>query len=364
MAELTGRRPATAALSRRWPWSGGLCSVIQIPLLIVVCLLVAVLIDYLAPWPYVMTPLYAIPVLVAAHHLSARSVGAVGLLATAVNVASSTLQGTPPAIVVFYTSGLLMAVYLGILAAIERDRSTRHARQADDARRQLQDFTSLVVHELGNPLTALRGFTQLLRRHAHDDPRKIERDAVVIEQTTLRLGRLVADLRDTTQLDTGRFRIRPVPVDLVALVREVIELQQATTAEHRLFLESPDQVYGDWDRERLAQLVANLISNAIKYSPDGGDVRITVHRLESRVTMRISDRGPGIALLQQERLFQPYSRLAQTSAIQGLGVGLYVARGIVEAHGGKIWVESQVGAGSTFSFTLPLKASRPEADAT
>lgn len=364
MAELTGRHPTTAALSRRWPWSGGLCSVMQSALLIGVCLLVAVLVDYLAPWPYVMTPLYAIPVLVAAHHLSARSVGAVGLLATAVNVASSTLQGTPPVIVVFYTSGLLMAVYLGILAAIERDRSTRHARQADDARRQLQDFTSLVAHELANPLTALRGFTQLLRRHARDDPRKIERDAIVIEQTALRLGRLVADLRDTTQLGTGRFRIRPVPVDLVALVREVIDLQQATTTDHRLILESPDQVYGDWDRERLAQLVANLLSNAIKYSPHNGDVRISVHTLENQATVRISDRGPGIAPLQQKLLFQPYSRLKQTSAIQGLGVGLYLARGIVEAHGGRIWVESQVGAGTTFGFTLPLRTSLVETKAT
>jgi signal transduction histidine kinase len=364
MAQLSEPRLPTDSLSRRWPWPGRLPAGLQSALLIGVGLLVAASIDYLAPWPYVMTPLYAIPVLIAAHGLSVRSVSAVGLLASAVNVVSSAVQGTPLVIVIFYTAGLLMAVYLGILVAVERERSMRHARQAEDARRQLQDFTNLVVHELGNPLTALRGFTQLLRRHAHDDPRKIERDAVVIEQTALRLGRLVADLRDTTQIGAGRFRIRAVPTDLVALVREVTELQQAATSDHRLILESPDQVYGDWDRERLAQLVANLISNAIKYSPHGGDVQISVHPLESDVTVRISDHGPGIPPLQQERLFQPYSRLKQTSGIQGLGVGLYLARGIVEAHGGRIWVESQVGAGSTFGFTLPLGTSVVDTEAT
>jgi signal transduction histidine kinase len=259
-------------------------------------------------------------------------------------------------IIIIYTSGLVMAVYLGILVAIERGRSMRHARQADDARQQLQDFTNLVVHELRNPLTALRGFTQLLRRHAHNESPKIERDALVIEHTAIRLARLVDDLRDTTELGTGRFRIRVAHMELVALVREVIELRQATTTEHRLILESPDQVYGAWDRERIAQLVANLVSNAIKYSPDGGDVRINVDAVDNHVTVRVSDSGPGIASPQQDLLFRPYSRLAQTSGIQGLGVGLYLARGIVQAHGGEIWIESQLGAGSTFCFTLPLDA--------
>jgi signal transduction histidine kinase len=326
--------------------------------IVTLCLLGALGIDYLAPWPYVMTPLYAVPVLVATHSLPTRGVAIVGVLATVVNVVSSTLQGTPLVIVVLYSFGLVLTAYLAVLLAIERGRANRHAQQAEEAREQLQEFISLVAHELRNPLTALRGHAQRFRR-AELGPRQMEQSALVIEHTTQRLGRLVNDLLDTTQFSAGRFQTHPVQTDLAELAHEVVALQQPTTGQHRLILECPDRVDGDWDGERISQVLANLVSNALKYSPEGGDVRVQVRTTDADVTVCVSDQGPGIAPEQKQRLFQPFTRLIETAAAPGLGVGLYLARGIVEAHGGRIWVDSQPGAGSTFCFNLPRRSDDP-----
>jgi signal transduction histidine kinase len=239
---------------------------------------------------------------------------------------------------------------------MEKRRAMCHSREAEEARQQLQEFTSLVAHELRNPLTALRGYAQRFRR-AELSPRQMEQSALVIEHTTQRLGRLVNDLLDTTQVSAGRFQTHRVHTDLAELAHEVVALQQPTTGRHRLILECPDQVDGDWDGERIGQVLANLVNNALKYSPDGGDVCVQVRTTDADVTVCVSDQGPGIAPEQQQRLFEPFTRLLETATTPGLGVGLYLARGIVEAHGGRIWVDSQPGAGATFCFNLPRSST-------
>jgi signal transduction histidine kinase len=339
----TGRRSWRRALAQP-----GLAVGVQIA----ACFLIAALLDYLAPWPYVMTPLYAVPVLVAAHTLDGRTVLAVGALATLVNVVSGIWQRTPLEIVVLYSIGLILTVYLAVRLALERQQSAHHAQQAEAAGHQLQEFVSLVAHELRNPLSAMRGYVQLFRRRSADDPRSIEHGAQVIEQATGRLARLVDDLLDTTQFESGHFRILTTPMDLAAAARDVVELQQSSTAEHHLVLESPDRVDGEWDRERISQLLSNFLTNAIKYSPRG-EVRVVIGATADEVTLSIADQGPGIASTQLDRLFQPFTRLESSPRARGLGVGLYLARGIVEAHGGRIAVESQPGVGTTFRVMLP-----------
>ncbi|MCC7104351.1 MAG: HAMP domain-containing histidine kinase [Chloroflexi bacterium] len=349
------RTPEQSASRRSWVHSAahsGLAVGMQVHVQVSVCFLAAVLLDYLAPRPYVMTPLYAIPVLVAAHALPGRTVMRIGALATLVNVVSGLWQGIPPEIVVLYSVGLVLTVYLAVRLALERQRSAHHAEQAEAARRQLLEFMSLVVHELRNPLSAMRGYVQLFRRRSAEDPRSIAHGAQVIEQATGRLARLIDDLLDTTQIESGRFQLLPTPMDLAATARDVVELQQSTTAEHRLVLECPDRVDGEWDRERISQLLANLLTNAVKYSPSG-EVRIVIATTADEVTLSVVDQGPGIASAQLDRLFQPFTRLENSPRARGLGVGLSLARGIVEAHGGRIAVDSQPGVGTTFHVTLP-----------
>jgi signal transduction histidine kinase len=317
------------------------------------CFAAAVVADYVAPWPYVMTPLYGIPVLIAAQRLSPWPVGIVGLAVILVNVGSSILQGTPLEVMALYTFGLVLTAYLAFLLALQRQTTTRHALSAEAAQQRVQASMGIVAHELRNPLTALRAYAQLMRRDSHQESLRLESRAQLVEQATGRLSRLVDDLLDASRIGAGHFRIVARPIDICALARDVVELQRSTTDNHRLVLTAPNRLEGTWDPDRLSQFLANLVSNAIKYSPDGGEVQVSIAGTGGDVRVSVADQGPGIAAEQIPLLFQPYSRLDGPQRVQGLGVGLAITKGIVEAHGGRIWVESRVGQGSTFVVVLP-----------
>jgi len=334
-------------------------------LLTIATLLGAIIVDYLAPWPFIMTPLYGVPVLVAADRLSPRGVGATVALVTVVNLVSGLVQGTPLEVVLLYTAGLVMTGYLAVLLAFQRQTSARHAREAelhaqaaDLAHSHLREFLSMITHELRNPLTTLLGYAQLLRKGiAHMAPDQQARALATIEAAASQMRRLVDDLHDAGTIGTGHFAIRRAPIDLLEVARRVIDMQQAMVIDHQLILEAPERLEGEWDGERVSQLLANLVSNAIKYSPDGGDVRVAVREIAGEVIIRVSDRGIGLSGEQIGRLFQPFTRLYTGQDIRGTGLGLYISKAIVEAHGGRIWVESTPGQGSTFMVALPCVAS-------
>jgi signal transduction histidine kinase len=143
---------------------------------------------------------------------------------------------------------------------------------------------------------------------------------------------------------------------LITLVRAAAAQAQATTQSHRLRVVAPEQpLHGWWDRDRLNQVLHNLLSNAIKYAPDGGDILIQVEARDQEAWVTIVDQGIGIPPDEVGHLFDRFyrTRAATGSRIEGLGLGLYISKGLVEAHGGRIWVESEVGRGSTFTFALP-----------
>jgi signal transduction histidine kinase len=149
-------------------------------------------------------------------------------------------------------------------------------------------------------------------------------------------------------------------MDLVALARQVVESRQVTTAQHHILLEAPERVEGTWDAARLEQAMDNLVGNAIKYSPNGGQVRVRIERQDSQGLVSVSDQGLGMRPKELPQLFQLFSRLESAGTIEGSGLGLYIVRGIVEAHGGRIWAESAgPGQGSTFYLTLPLGQAAP-----
>lgn len=241
---------------------------------------------------------------------------------------------------------------------IERERehllaSEAVARaEAVTRREQLQRFLGMAAHDLRNPLTSILASAQLLERHG-TSPDHRERTAVMIANQARRMNAMVDALVDAARIGAGELKIQPAPMDLVALERQVIEARQVTTAQHHILLEAPERLEGTWDAARLEQAMDNLIGNAIKYSPNGGEVRIRIERQDSQALVSVSDQGLRPEELTQ--LFQLFSRLGSAGTIEGSGLGLYIVRGIVEAHGGRIWAESAgPGQGSTFYLTLPL----------
>jgi signal transduction histidine kinase len=327
-------------------------------------LLGAIIVDYLAPWPFVMTPLYAIPVLIAAHRLSPRAVGITAMLVTVVNLGSGLIQDTPLEVMLLYTSGLIMVAYLAISLARQRQRSAyyadeaeRHAEMAEAAHQRLREFLGMITHDLRNPLTIILGYLQILgKRDAKTMPEQPRRALSSIEVAAHQIERLVNDLQDAGTIGTGHFSIQTARIDLLEVARRVMNMHQAATLSHQLILDAPEQLEGEWDGERVSQLLTNLVSNAIKYSPVGGEVRVTVREVAGEAVVSVSDQGIGLSREQIEQLFQPFTRLYSGREIKGTGLGLYICKAIVEAHAGRIWVESTPGQGSTFTVTLPCVA--------
>jgi signal transduction histidine kinase len=333
-------------------------------ILISSALIGAIAIDYLATWPYIMTPLYAIPVLVAAYRLPLRGVAAIAALVTGINLVSGMLEGTPLEVVLLYTSGLLITSYLATALAWQRQETAQHARAAEQhaqaaemAHQRLQEFLGMVAHDLRSPLAAIFGSLQILTRRAIQAPSAREqRPLQLIETATQSISRLLDDLRDASAAGAGHFAVHTAQSDLVAIARRVVELQQAPAADHQVVLDAPAHLEGMWDGQRLDQLLTNLVSNAIKYSPAGSEVQVSVRGGAGEACVRVSDHGIGLSPDQIQRLFQPFTRLYNGQEVQGAGLGLYISKAIVEAHGGRIWVESAPGQGSTFMVTLPTPA--------
>jgi signal transduction histidine kinase len=222
---------------------------------------------------------------------------------------------------------------------------------------------------LKTPLTSLVGFMQLLQRQLDrpvPDHERFRRYVAQCRQQTDRLRSLVDDLLIASRSQQGRLDLRPERFDLVALAVEIAErcaYMPERTAEHRLVLEAPAPVEGTWDRDRLDQVLTNLVSNALKYSPAGGTVLVRVERRDEEVEVTVGDEGLGISPEEQGALFQPFVRAAATNEqVGGTGLGLYIVRQIVEAHGGSAALESAVGKGTTVTVRLPLAVRGGAAD--
>ncbi len=240
----------------------------------------------------------------------------------------------------------------GFVAAL-RDLSERRALE-----RMKEEFHAMVAHELRNPLAAIAGSAQLMLSTGQLHERALER----IVRQTQQLSRLVNDLLDTHQIEAGQLRLQLQREDLASIVRTCADEVARLSPGHRVDVALPDHpVEGTWDADRVSQVLRNLFSNAIKYSPPGSVVNIRAERRDGDVRVSVSDEGPGIAPEALPRLFDRFYRApsARGSQVRGLGVGLYVSREIAAAHGGKITVQSAVGRGSTFTLTLPVRCELP-----
>jgi signal transduction histidine kinase len=241
--------------------------------------------------------------------------------------------------------------------AIERARLYRAAQTAIRAR---DNMIGVVSHDLRNYLSTIRMSAVLLARATQTDISPAERIQVeVIERSAVRMDWLINSLLDATMIETGHFTIEPKTEDVAALVDEASKIlgPQIEARSLQLKVQLGDQLSSvQCDRERVLQVIANLVGNAIKFTEEGGEICIAAKRMEDAVRFSVCDTGCGIPDSELTHVFDHYWTRHQ-GIREGTGLGLFIAKGIAEAHGGMIWVESKVGVGSTFFFTLP-SASR------
>jgi len=222
--------------------------------------------------------------------------------------------------------------------------------------RMKSELVNIVAHDFRSPLAGVLGHAELLewKPDASRDER-VEQARAIIRAAT-HMANLVDKTLKTTRLETGHFPFEFGVVELGAVVRAVVS-RLPDDPRHPVSFETPDDPVPCWaDQDRMSEVVENLVSNAVKYSPAGGPVRVELKRDADFATLKVIDVGMGIDAKDMDRLFRPFSRVRsrRTAEIEGSGLGLYICDRIVKAHGGRLWVESRPGEGSAFSFALPL----------
>ncbi len=255
-------------------------------------------------------------------------------------------------VAVLQLAGLRVGTVLEI-----RDR-TAEAR-AEEAKR---DFVALIAHDLRTPLTSVQGHVQLLQRRLIRDggsgPGQLE-SLQAIAQAAQRMNVMIQELLDASRLESGVVPLSRAPIDISALV--TLGVEHLASAEERARVTvhtSVPAVIAFGDGQRIERVVANLLSNALKYSPPDAPVRVEVQRGDSEAIVVVRDRGAGIPKDRLPLLFQRFARLEHPHADPGgVGLGLYIARLIVEAHGGRVWAESEIGQGTTIGFAIRLDVS-------
>ncbi len=245
------------------------------------------------------------------------------------------------------------------VTAIMRDISTR--KETEEKLRQIDqmksEFLSNISHELRTPLQSISGFTKLIMNGQVPDPATQQEFLQIIDRETLHLGNLINSLLDLSRLESGRFQINRKLIPIRDVIIESIKSFHATARDKNITLneEIPEELPEmEADADRMRQVFINLLSNAIKYSDPGGSVTVRAEKHENELLFQVSDRGIGMSPEAMKHLFERFYRVEGRPNQGGTGLGLYISRQIIEAHGGRIWVESKLNEGSTFSFTIPF----------
>jgi PAS domain S-box-containing protein len=262
---------------------------------------------------------------------------------------------------------LPLAEILAERAALAIENAKLYTEQVD-ARRKVEDlsrlkdeFLSIASHELRTPVTSIKGYTQLAKTLIRENDLRTSEEYLDIALDQIdRMSRLILELLDVSRIETGRLEIRRESIPWTAFVSDVVHRHPTALSERRFQLNVPvghKRILGD--RDRLEQVLGNLMENAVKYSPDGSEILVSVEDRGDQLVTSVADRGIGIPTDELGQVFERFHRGRQVSSTNygGLGLGLYITKQIVERHGGTIWVESREGQGTTFSFSLPVAPS-------
>jgi PAS domain S-box-containing protein len=239
------------------------------------------------------------------------------------------------------------------LVAVSRDISNLKKLE-----QQKDDFLGIASHELKTPVTSIKAYGQVLKhRFENNEDRDSSLMLEKMDQQLDKLNKLIADLLDVTKVEQGKFILQKENFDFNQLVGEVVESVQHTSEKHRFILNLTSTFDIIADRERIGQVMINFLSNAIKYTPAGGKIKVNSMQDKDEIVFSVEDRGIGLSAADQLKVFERFYRVEGETAktYPGLGLGLFISRQIIERHEGKIWVESKKDKGSTFYFSLPFK---------
>lgn len=230
-------------------------------------------------------------------------------------------------------------------------------RKVEDLSRLKDEFLSIASHELRTPVTSIKGYTQLAKMLIKEGDLGTSEEYLDIALDQIdRMSRLILELLDVSRIETGRLEIRRDAIAWPQFVRDVVHRHHTAVSDRRFHVSIPeDRKVIAGDRDRLEQVLGNLLENAVKYSPDGSDITVTVEDRGDTFVTAVSDRGIGIPSDELGQVFERFHRGRQVSSTNygGLGLGLYITKQIIERHGGSIWVESREAQGTTFFFSLP-----------
>jgi signal transduction histidine kinase len=254
---------------------------------------------------------------------------------------------------------MLLGGQVGALveSSMGRQRERALVQQLREADQTKSEFVSMLAHELKGPMTTIMGFSETLKQQWAKVPDEKKLSILdIIGKETGRLSRLVNDLLDVSRMEAGTLRYELNPVSLPALVDSIVTVHTSLGAQHLVVNDVPGDLPDVLaDNDRLRQVFINLLTNATRYSPEGTAVRVLARPVpdDGIVEVSVSDEGIGISDQDRDRIFSKFSMLPKPGWVKkGTGLGLFITKGIVEAHGGRIWVESEPGKGSTFAFTL------------
>jgi signal transduction histidine kinase len=257
---------------------------------------------------------------------------------------------------------------LARLLPFERDKTDRYLlterERSDAALLNRDDFLGIVSHDLRNLLGGIVMSAELISMRAEDDERgeQVLAEMRRIQRYAARMNRLVGDLVDVSSMDAGKLAMAAARGDAAALIDEVVEIFHAAASAKGVSLRSEAverPLLAEFDHDRILQVLANLVTNAIKFTSQGGDIRVRGERTGGELRFSVSDTGSGIPAGMLEAVFDRFWQVGKNDR-RGVGLGLYISRCIVEAHGGTIRAESTPGQGTTFHFTLPGPASSDE----
>jgi len=260
-------------------------------------------------------------------------------------------------------SELAIAEHLGRRAGLAIENA-RFYREAQEAARLREQVLAIVSHDLRNPLGAVQLAAHLVMKRAQkqNDPR-LGKQVETIRRAASRMERLIGDLLDMASVHAGKLKIERRAFAVDTLIQEVVDAHEPIAIEKGMSFLAERDVAGvqvEWDRERMFQVFSNILGNAFKFCSRGDQISVHARPQAAEIQFEVADTGPGIPSEEHQHIFEPYWSSARSSTgKKGTGLGLFIARGVVEAHGGRIWVESEPRRGTTFFFTLPMAQQLP-----